>query len=127
MCDCNSPEVFNDRLVRAKKPYQCYECGNTIAVNEKHHSIFGVWDGEPSSYRFCCNCETLRSWLSELDLPDADCCMGEYGNLYYELAECGLISCKKGRPVAVDERLELLSRQENDWKLKVREVVGCSN
>jgi hypothetical protein len=125
MCDCNYPEVFNNRTVRAKKPYKCYECRNTIAVNEKHHSIFGVWDHEPGSYRFCRNCETLRNWL--LELPDADCCMGEYGNLYYELAECGLISFKNSEPVEIDERLELLPCQENDWKVKVREVVECSN
>jgi hypothetical protein len=127
MCDCPYPEVFSDRIVRAKKPYQCEECGDTIAAGEKYHSVFGVWDHEPGSYKICCNCEKLRSWLLELNLPDADCCMGQYGNLYDELVECDLISFKNSKPIAVDERLELLPCQENDWKVKVRETERCSN
>jgi hypothetical protein len=126
MCDCYYPEVFNNKIVRARKPYQCSECRSTIVINEKHHSIFGVWDHEPGSYRVCADCEIVREWLLDLDLPEAECCLGTYGDLYHELVECDLISFERGQPITVDERLELLSRQENGWKVKVREAVGCS-
>jgi hypothetical protein len=127
MCDCNYPEVFSDRLVKAKKACNCYECGSAIAEGEKYHSVFGVWDHDARSYRFCCNCQALRSWLLKLDLPDADCCLGTYGSLHEELSECGFIFFEEGEPVEVDERLELIPGQDNNWKLQVREVVGCSN
>lgn len=124
MCDCFYPEVFSNRLVKARKPYKCCECGSDIAAGEKYHSIFGVWDHDPGSYRVCADCEVVREWLLKLDLPDADCCLGTYGNLHCELVEFGLVSFEEGQLVEIVEGLELLYCQENAWKVKVRDVTS---
>ena len=74
-CDCDQPAVYRPNIQRARKAHTCYECCGPIAPGDSHEYVFGVWDGEPGSFRTCRHCLELRAWVTEV----ADCkpCHGE--------------------------------------------------
>ena len=74
-CDCDQPAVYRPNIQRARKAHACYECSGPIAPGDSHEYVFGVWDGEPGSFRTCSHCLELRAWVTEV----ADCkpCHGE--------------------------------------------------
>ena len=69
-CDCDQPAVYRLNIQRARKAHTCYECSGLIAPGDSPHEyVFGVWDGEPGSFRTCSHCLELRAWVTEV----ADC------------------------------------------------------
>ena len=74
-CDCNQPAVYRSNIQRARKAHTCYECSSQIAPGESHQYVFGVWDGDPGSFRTCSFCLELRSWVT--DVADCQPCHGE--------------------------------------------------
>ena len=68
-CDCDQPAVYRARIQRAKNAHICCECRGPIATGDSHEYVFGVWDGDPGSYRTCSRCLELRAWVTEV----ADC------------------------------------------------------
>ncbi len=68
-CDCDQPAVYRPNIQRARKAHACYECSGAIAPGDSHEYVFGVWDGEPGSFRTCSDCLELRAWVTEV----ADC------------------------------------------------------
>jgi hypothetical protein len=54
--DADPVEFFNYREVTARKPHRCCECGNEIAVGEKHRVAAYKFEGEFHSDRTCSPC-----------------------------------------------------------------------
>ena len=68
-CDCDQPAVYRARVQRARNAHTCCECRGPIATGDSHEYVFGVWDGDPGSFRTCGHCLELRAWVTEV----ADC------------------------------------------------------
>lgn len=60
-CDCEAPSVYRESFPRARKQYQCCECEAFIQPGDQYRHTFGVWDGEPGTYRTCLPCAELGS------------------------------------------------------------------
>jgi hypothetical protein len=50
-----------ESVVKARKTHRCTECGRDIPAGEEYEYVFGVWDGDPSTYKTCRDCLSLRS------------------------------------------------------------------
>lgn len=70
-CDCEYPEFFIDRWVKARKPHQCGECRRLIKVGSTYYRATGKWDGEVSSFVQCERCSNVRHALQRVP----DCCI----------------------------------------------------
>ena len=56
--------VYRERIVRARKPHQCGECGRVISVGERYRYAFSVYEGWGSSYYTCEHCCSGADWLA---------------------------------------------------------------
>lgn len=65
------PSVYAVTSPRARKPYQCYECCKTIDTGARYRRVFGVWYGEPGTYRQCGRCAKLLELLDAVGEPYA--------------------------------------------------------
>jgi hypothetical protein len=84
--DYETPDLYSQRTVKAKKEHKCSECGYTIQPGEQYEYVFGVWGGVPNTYKTCMRCIDLRASLSEYY-------EGCYGHTtlfddYYEMLIC---------------------------------------
>lgn len=61
MNDFELPSAFSEKERKARKPHECCECNQEIKIGEKYQYCSGIWDGEPSSYKTCLSCLTLRN------------------------------------------------------------------
>lgn len=61
MCnyDYEVASVFTSKFVTARKPRTCCECGNPIAIGDRHVHIKMLVDGEWSESRQCVSCDAL--------------------------------------------------------------------
>lgn len=79
MCDGEMPDFYKSKLVRARKPHRCVECGSAITPGEEYESATGRWEGEIDTYRTCSRCLDLRGSLRAYD--PAECiphtCLGD--------------------------------------------------
>lgn len=65
-CTCSCPDyepadVFEEKLVRARKTHECCECGAEISKGEEHEVASGLWEGDWSRYRTCLLCVRIRN------------------------------------------------------------------
>jgi hypothetical protein len=74
-CDCDRPAVYRPKIQRARKVHSCYECAGPIALGDEHEYVFGIWDGDPDSFRTCKACLQLRSWVA--NVIDCQPCHGD--------------------------------------------------
>jgi hypothetical protein len=51
-CDCDSrPDVGGEpKLVKARKQYWCYECGQPILGGAQYEFTSGLWDGDYAEF-----------------------------------------------------------------------------
>jgi len=61
MSDLMMPEAFTEKVRKARKEHKCCECHEEIKAQESYQYCSGIWDGEPSSYKTCLSCVTLRN------------------------------------------------------------------
>ncbi len=82
MCSCedNPPEVYREVTRKAAKEHRCYECGGAIAKGDLYRIASGIWDGEPSSYKWCHDCATIANLASGL--------WGDFCWTFGSLVEC---------------------------------------
>jgi hypothetical protein len=83
-CECDfdeSPSIFRCKIVIARKPHKCYECGEVISIGTEYEYIFGVWNGDASSFHTCERCADLRDSLEALGFCVA------YGDVQYDYRE----------------------------------------
>lgn len=68
MCDLDWPStVWNEQIVRARKPHRCYECRTPIPVGCNHVRIGSLCDGNWDTYRMHWECTVLwRSMSADL-------------------------------------------------------------
>lgn len=70
------PELYSEKMVKARKSHKCCECRNLIHKGETYQLAKGLWDGSFSAYRTCAACATIRADYIEKSGAD-DICFGE--------------------------------------------------
>lgn len=55
----DAPECHRTVYRRACKEHDCYGCTRTITAGERYRVDSGVWDGDPSQYKYCAACSLL--------------------------------------------------------------------
>jgi hypothetical protein len=77
-CSCNinscsdndTYELFESKMLKARKAHKCGECGKTISIGESYEKCRGLYDGLWYNHKTCDDCLSLRtnffgSWSSE--------------------------------------------------------------
>ncbi len=64
-CD-ETYEVYDERLVRARKPHTCDACTETIPPGVFYTRIGTVFDGDVDSFKRCMRCQTIHEHLRTL-------------------------------------------------------------
>lgn len=59
-CDFESPTIFEEKHITARKSHVCCECGSTIDPGEKYQHCRGLWDGSWATYKSCETCSSIR-------------------------------------------------------------------
>lgn len=49
----------SDTHPRARKEHRCDGCDETIRRGDRYLRCFGVWDSEPSVWKYCLRCECV--------------------------------------------------------------------
>ncbi len=62
--DCEPSDVFDDRLVTARKAHKCGECGHPIVGGEKYHAISVCFCGSWAHFTICTCCQRKRCALA---------------------------------------------------------------
>lgn len=71
MSNCDLPDVYDERMVVARKQHWCVECRHPIFPGEKYQLVKGLWGGEWATYSTCECCARARCALSrELDFGE---------------------------------------------------------
>lgn len=75
----DEPDFITTANVKARKPYRCCECRETIPAKTIYQRTAGKWDGHMDTYRTCLACAEVRG---------AMCCEGwTYGSLWEDAEE----------------------------------------
>jgi hypothetical protein len=82
MCD-SYPDVYEEKLVTAKKAHKCYECLREIKPTDQYTIIKGLWEGKWHNFKICQKCIEIRDFL--LDVQSIDCL--NIGELYENVRE----------------------------------------
>ena len=82
-CDYDQPQVYRASIVRARKTYECEECGGPIKPGEQHESAFGVLDGWTYAPRTCARCVDMRTWVKN----NVPCLCWSHGGADTDMAE----------------------------------------
>ena len=83
-CTCDydpdgvGPDVFESKMVRARRRHQCCECDEPIEIGELHRVDSGLWDGYWSRHRMCAPCARISRDL---------CPCHQYGQLRVDIRE----------------------------------------
>lgn len=64
MDDDGQAECFSSKVSKARKKYECYECGNKISAGDKYEYTSGMWEGDWSTFRTCLSCVEIRNHFS---------------------------------------------------------------
>jgi len=56
-------EFYNARMVIARKPHRCGECGREINRGETYHAASGKFEDKVDTYRTCAHCRVAGEWL----------------------------------------------------------------
>ncbi len=65
-CDYDLPDFYDKRLVKARLPHYCSECGCVIAPGEQYERVSGKWDGEVYTFKTCRQCRQIRNEFSTM-------------------------------------------------------------
>lgn len=58
---CELPEVFNEKMVKARKPHKCCECATEIEAASEYQRSSGIWnDAGAKTYKTCKRCARIR-------------------------------------------------------------------
>lgn len=61
--DSEPAELFECKIVKARKSYRCEECGCEISPGDKYEYVRGLWEGYWDTFRTCLPCSRIRSTL----------------------------------------------------------------
>lgn len=65
MCDCYdapAPEVYQTKMVTARKPHRCWECRDPIAAGDRYELTKGLWEGSWGSFKTCADCAAVKEY-----------------------------------------------------------------
>lgn len=67
MCstDYDPADIYNEKVVKARKNHICSECSRNITKDEKYKYHFGIWENKPSTFKTCRHCLIAQDWLRE--------------------------------------------------------------
>ena len=96
----DAPEVFRDKLVRARKGHVCGECDEKILPGDLHEYATGKWDGDWSEHRTCARCCNVRrdyfgSWCYGMLVEDFN---AEHGIDYRHGIPAHITPCRGSTP-----------------------------
>lgn len=57
---CEGPTIYAEKVVTARKPHSCCECGRSIPAGAKYQRVCGLWDGRFDTFRTCMDCVNIR-------------------------------------------------------------------
>jgi len=77
--DYDPPELYVSKLVKARKNWVCYECGDPIKRGSKYEVATGLYEGDFRRYRTCFTCVCVRRSLFK--------CGFVHGRLWEDLAD----------------------------------------
>lgn len=80
------PEIFDEKLVKARKRHVCCECKSPIFKGEQYYYAKGLWDGEFMSFKTHKDCHDLHQMI-EHDFTDAWSEPFAYGDLGEHIIE----------------------------------------
>lgn len=61
-CDVEPATAWREEWRKARKAFQCCECGAPIMVGDRYHYFSGIWDHQPGHYRTCLECSQVRDF-----------------------------------------------------------------
>ena len=67
-CDYEPPTVYSRTSPVARVQHKCNECRGHIKPGEKYTKVWGIWDGDQSTYKRCPDCQALLDYV-EAHLP----------------------------------------------------------
>lgn len=76
-CDYEPSTVYSKTMPIARKQHRCDECFRPIAPGEQYERVFGVWDGDASTFRTCAQCLALREYV----LAHVPCLCWSHGSM----------------------------------------------
>lgn len=62
-----SPACMRTVKRKARKDHACCECRRTIKAGTVYEVVSGIWDHEPSSFKTCPRCVTLRAAMATVN------------------------------------------------------------
>jgi len=62
-CDADTPDVYTQKTVKARKPHKCHECRRAIETGEKYERTFYTYDRTPYVHKTCEMCVDLREFV----------------------------------------------------------------
>ena len=69
---CEMPTFFQDCRPKSRKEHRCDECDATIPPGLRYWYAFGVWDGEPDTWRAHLHCARFRDRYNDYLRDEAD-------------------------------------------------------
>lgn len=88
--DADPADLARVSVVRAAKPYRCYECAAAIDRGERHERYTLLSDGRWDTYRTCLSCVEIRNHFA---------CNGWlFGQVWEDMAEEFLPNLRAGGP-----------------------------
>lgn len=84
---CELPSCITEAKPVARKRHKCCECGGIILEGEQYIRVSGIWDGEPSRFKVCVDCDALRAEADKNTRDPEECTA--FGCLRDTLAEMG--------------------------------------
>lgn len=75
-CDYDAPSAYSRTTPRARKRHECCECRGSILPGEQYERVFGVWDGDWSTFVTCARCIDIRTWTKN-NVPCLCWCHGQ--------------------------------------------------
>lgn len=86
-CDCDSDDIrwdfYRSSMQRARKAYQCHECGASVAVGDIYERVIGKWGGDLLTFRTCNLCVEIGQW-AKISVP---CFCYAHGGLHGAVRE----------------------------------------
>jgi hypothetical protein len=65
------PSAYVHEHRKARKAHMTIECQGRIEPGEKYHCHHGIWDGVPSAFKVCEDCQALRNGINA-EVPHDD-------------------------------------------------------
>lgn len=57
--DYDPPQLYNEKLAKAKEEHSCCECGKKIQPEDQYVYISGKWEGRFNVFKMCVVCKEI--------------------------------------------------------------------